>query len=351
MPDKKDDEKDWMDWAHQGLNVVGQVVKQKQAKYTHTKDQLTKRERMGINFAAQSYKLPGKRKYKLHGYTYQPDLSNEKSAVYKNKNGNYQVAFAGTKPGYKTTQKEGDLLQDVQIAKGENPTIQINQAKEVIQAIMAQDPNSKGKISLNSHSLSGRVNLNLLHDNPEWYRDSVSIAPGFSPLTNSAQSKRDKELITGNPKKNRILVMANDGVWSSKVDEMFDSAEKNGNVKILKAEDETMKGMATNHFLASYQQRDSAHVRMRKLLKEHGFSNNDIERHANNVQKMDDDEGHALVDRTEKQLAEGLAGSLKSKPAQYTRHPRAAHRESPYDYGYHIYPPWHKKKRSTILAR
>ena len=44
-------------------------------------------KKYGIDFSKQSYTAPGKRKWKVHGYVYQPQYSDAKYAIYKNKNG------------------------------------------------------------------------------------------------------------------------------------------------------------------------------------------------------------------------------------------------------------------------
>ncbi len=186
-----------MDWARQGLNVAQQLLAQKSGKYTHKKSDLSKRERYGIDFAKQSYTAPGDRVKKLHGYTLVDKYSSEKYAVYERK-GKYQVAVRGTVPGHKLTEKSGDILQDMEILKGNGPQIQVNEAKALIQQIITDNPGAKGNIGLNSHSLGARINLELLHDNPENFSDSVSLAPGMSPLGSKEDQEHMKALVQDN---------------------------------------------------------------------------------------------------------------------------------------------------------
>ncbi len=330
-----------MDWARQGLNVAQQLLAQKSGKYTHKKSDLSKRERYGIDFAKQSYTAPGDRVKKLHGYTLVDKYSSEKYAVYERK-GKYQVAVRGTVPGHKLTEKSGDILQDMEILKGNGPQIQVNEAKALIQQIITDNPGAKGNIGLNSHSLGARINLELLHDNPENFSDSVSLAPGMSPLGSKEDQEHMKALVQDNTSKNKIIGIANDAVWSGAAKHM----EGQTNVKILPAVDSSITGMANNHFLSAFDPTPLAHERMKTLLEKHGFSKSDVDKHVAKIKNLDEKKGHAKVDKTEAALTGGsMAQDIPKKvivPKQLSYG---------YDTGFDHVPPWHrlKKKRSIIV--
>ena len=74
---------DFLNTAQQGMNVVLQGVRQKAGKHTHKHKNLSRRERLGIELAQQSYKEPNKRKFKIKGYKYVSEYSNSKFSVYK----------------------------------------------------------------------------------------------------------------------------------------------------------------------------------------------------------------------------------------------------------------------------
>ena len=139
---------DWLDIAQQGLNVTNQVLKQKQGKYSHTRADLNRREKLGVLIAQQSYKEPNKRQYSVKGYKYQPEFSSEKYAVYKSRKGRYQVSVRGTVPLHKLGETGSDIGQDLEIPKGkfDQNSTQVKETQELINKILAQDPKSRGNI-------------------------------------------------------------------------------------------------------------------------------------------------------------------------------------------------------------
>ena len=242
---------DILDTLQQALNVGQQVVNQKKT-HSHTKDQLTRREQLGVLMAQQSYKEPGKRQYKVKNYKYQPEFSSDKFAVYKSKKGRYQVAVRGTVPTHGLGESSGDLGQDIEIMKGKfnQNSAQVVETQDVINKILATDSKARGNIGLNGHSLGGRIVLEALHDprNEGVFRDSVALAPGFSPLGDQAEQTRQEKLVTGKKNRNFVVGVANDVVWSG------NKAMHKGhsNVKILKAEDTRLTHAHKNHFLTAF---------------------------------------------------------------------------------------------------
>ena len=103
---------DWTTGAQTGMNILGQLVRQKKSNYTHSRGSMTRREKLGLLMARASYQSPQERPRKIKGYVYQPSLSNEKHAVYKHRKGRYQVAIRGTVPMSGLGLQEGDLGQD-----------------------------------------------------------------------------------------------------------------------------------------------------------------------------------------------------------------------------------------------
>ena len=202
--------------------------------------------------AQQSYKNPGERQYKVKNYKYQPEFSSEKFAVYKNKKGRYQLAVRGTVPMHGLGEQSGDLGQDVAIMKGSfnQNSSQVVDARNLVQKILDSDPKARGNIGLNGHSLGGRIILEALHDprNEGIFRDSVALAPGFSPLGDQAEQARQEKLITGKSNRNFVVGVANDVVWSG------NKAMHNRlrNVKILKAKESRLTQAHKNHLLTAF---------------------------------------------------------------------------------------------------
>ena len=282
----------------------------------------------------------------MHGYTYDKRYSTPKYAVYK-RGDKFHIGIRGTVVDPKTLlDKDADLMQDMEILKGKFSTesTQVKNAQDLMDKIVSENPKSKGKLQLAAHSLGARISLELLHAHPEYYKDSVALAPGFSPLGSKESQEHMKSLVQDNAGKNFIIGRKNDAVWQSAEKYMTKDGKANSNVKILQPVDSSVKGMASNHFLAAFSSRPKAHKRMEALLKKHGFSQSDIDKHVQKIQRITDDEkAHAKVDKVEKHLG----GSLRAKK-------RSRSFVAPRSYAYqdrlYLRPHWAKKKRSPILA-
>ena len=236
----------------QAMNVGQQVVQQRVGSHSHSHKDLSRREKLGVLMTQQSYKDPNKRQYKVKGYKYQPQFSSEKYSVYKNKKGRYQLSVRGTVPLHGLGERSGDLGQDVEIMKGSfnQNSSQVVDTQNLVGKILAQDPKARGNIGLNGHSLGGRIVLEALHDprNEGVFRDSVALAPGFSPLGDAAEQARQEKLVTGKKNRNFVVGVANDLVWSGNK-----AMHRGGsNVKILKAKDSKLTGAHNNHFLTAF---------------------------------------------------------------------------------------------------
>ena len=249
---------DWFGHAQNALNVVGQLANQKQGKHNATHADLSRRERLGVLMAQQSYKDPGDRQYKVKNYKYEKDLSSEKFAVYKSKKGRYQVAVRGTVPLHGLGERSGDLGQDIEIMKGsfDQNSAQVVETQALIDKILQKDPKARGNIGLNGHSLGGRIVLEALHDpkNKGVFRDSVALAPGFSPLGSAEEQKRQESLVTSNKSRNRVIGVANDAVWSGNKAMHKDHS----NIKILPAVDKRLTKTHNNHFLTAFSEQKAA---------------------------------------------------------------------------------------------
>ncbi len=348
---------DSLDVGRQGLNVVNQLLRQQGAtSHTHDISDFSKRERKGVDFAQASYQDPSKRKYKMHGYTYDKRYSTPKYAVYK-RGDKFHIGIRGTVVDPKTLlDKDADLMQDMEILKGKFGTesTQVQNAQDLMDKIIADNPKSKGKLQLAAHSLGARISLELLHAHPEYYKDSVALAPGFSPLGTKVSQEHMKSLVQDNAGKNYIIGRKNDAVWQAAEQYMTTGdGQANSNVKILKPVDSSVKGMASNHFLAAFSSRPKAHKRMEELLKKHGFGKATIAKHVQTIQRITDDEkAHAKVDKIEKSLEKG--GSLRTHVGVgghgISRRSYVAPRSYAYNDNLYLRPHWVKKKRSPILA-
>lgn len=246
---------DWTVPTRMGLNVVNQLLLQKRGKSNSTHKQLTRRERLGVLMAEQSYKDPDDRQYKVKNYKYVKDLSSDKYAVYKNRRGRYQVTIRGTVPKHGLGDHSGDLGQDIDIMKGKfnENSAQVKETQRLIDRILTADPGAKGKIGLNGHSLGGRISLEVLHS-PKYthaIRDSVALAPGFSPLGAREELKRQENLVKKDPHRNFVVGVSNDTVWSGNKAMHKDLP----NVKILPAVDPNLSGTHKNHFLTAFTQK------------------------------------------------------------------------------------------------
>ena len=337
---------DAVDISRQGLNVVEQLLRQQGATgHTHKLSDLSKREKKGVQFAAASYIEPSKRKAKMHGYRYSTEYSSPKYAVYK-RGDKFHIGIRGTTVDPKTMLDKGsDVMEDVDILKGKfgSESAQMKDAQALMDKIIQENPKSMGKLQISGHSLAGRQVLELLHKHPKYYKDSVAIAPGFSPIGSVDSQEHMKTLVQGHANKNFIIGRKNDVVWQSAEKYMVNTdGNANQNVKILPAVDTSLKGAADNHFLAAFSSRPQAHVRMEQILTKHGFSKSDVARHVQKIKRMTDDEkAHARVDKTEKRLDElDKGGSLRPTVRKSFRPPRS----HPYGNRLYLRP---KKKRST----
>jgi len=243
---------DWTAGAQTGLNLIGQLVRQKKSNYTHSRGDLSRREKLGVLMAKASYQAPQERPRKIKGYVYQPSLSNEKHAVYKHRKGRYQVAIRGTVPMSGLGLREGDIGQDIEIMKGSfgKNSAQVQDAQKTVDEILRRDPKAKSNIALNGHSLGARIALEVLHDpkNKDTFHSSVALSPGFSPLGSREDQARQEKLVSSKKHKNFVLGVANDAVWSG------NKAMHKGhsNVKILPAVSGQLTKTHTNHFLTAY---------------------------------------------------------------------------------------------------
>ena len=338
--------------ARQVIGVTDQLVRQQYkggTKHTHDLSDLTRREKKGIDFSAASYKKESDRAYKMHGYTYSSKYSNEKFAVYK-RGDKFHIGIRGTSPDVhklvkafvehkgKQQLKQSDIGQDYEILKGtfSMQSSQMKDAQGLMDKILEENPNSMGKLQISGHSLAARQVLELMNAHPDYYKDSVAISPGFSPLGTSESQEHMKKLVQGHKHKSHIIANKNDVVWQSAEKYMTHNGKANKNVKIFKAIDTSLhvKGLASNHFLSAfdYKKKDTkAHERLEKLLTKHGFSQSDIDKHVETIKTFDEKKGHAKVDRIQKKLA----GSLKAKRWQ---------RPKMFAGSFDVRPSWYKKK-------
>ncbi len=337
-----------LDVARQGMNVVEQLVHQHTGGGHDLKaiDSLTKRQRQGVDFAGMAYTAPKKRRYKMHGYTIDK-RSNEKYAIYK-KGHKYHIGIRGTVPDNPFDEK-GDLRADLSIMRGKIPQIQLDDAQAMIDDIIAKDPSAKGKIRLNSHSLAARLSTELLHANPDLYKDSVSIAPGVSPLGTKEEQEHIRAILQpvrgkDGREKNIIVGRQNDVVWSGASKYMLDKdGGSASNVTVLKAKNtgKSPLDMAENHYLSAFKKsgRKTASERLHKILKENKFTNREIDTHKRRLARTaGEDARHKKVDAIEKrvkELADKKGGSLEPKPKQ--KHKYISSR------GFTKLPPWQKK--------
>ena len=76
------------------------------------------------------------------------------------------------------------------------------------------------------------------------------MAPGFSPLGDAAEAKRQAKLVSEKQHQNFIIGVANDTVWSGN----REMHKGHANVKILKPLNTDLSGSHNNHFLKAFKQ-------------------------------------------------------------------------------------------------